>query len=209
MLATWYESFGHFCCLACSFPSFSVRSKEKHLLNTCKVSSSVPTGLHEIIYSELSWNGVQEMVVWERAACPVEAFGLSPRTWGWRWWSTPPLGTWPVWISSFTFGRYGPGLCLIGVAVVGGVVRLKPCSSKIICCPTLGCWSEVPGSWIPFPYPGLVMKGVFWAVEGTSKISGPWRLGCGRVTSWGSSSSQERLEPKKQSLLISSPKYQQ
>lgn len=110
-----------------------------------------------------------------------------------------PLGTGPIWISSFTFGGYGLGLCLTGLAIVGGVVRLKPCSSKIICCPRLGCWPEVPGSWIPFPvsYPGLVMKGVFWTVEGTSRISGPWRLGCGRVTSWGSSSSQERLEPKK------------
>lgn len=41
------------------------------------------------------------------------------------------------------------------------------------------------------------MKGVFWTVEGTSKISGPWRLGCGRVTSWGSSSSQREVRAKK------------
>lgn len=107
---------------------------------------------------------------------------------------------------------YGLGLSLTGVAAVGGVVRLKPCSSKIICCPTLGCWWVVPGSWIPFSvsYPGLVMKGVFWTVEGTSKISGPWRLGCGRVTSWGSSSSQREVRAKKkEQSAVSSRKKQQ
>lgn len=49
---------------------------------TCKVSSSWLTGWHEMMYSVLSSNGLQEMVVWERASCPVVSLRLGPREWG-------------------------------------------------------------------------------------------------------------------------------
>lgn len=54
------------------------------------------------------------------------------------------LGTWPIWISSFTFG----GIMALAYALQGlpgAVWFAKPCSSKIICCPRLGCWTGSAG----------------------------------------------------------------